>query len=162
MSSQSLPSMSGRTLVFRVESVRMLEHTDARLRVRMAALVAELHGLERRLAQASEEGTELSEPDIDFSTSAQRFSEVLKSMRVDLYRQAERRAEDFRVNTGADWQVAHLRYGEPDESRLPGRTGKGAVRSPVLDPEEGGAAVSAERVSLFAEVTLGAQTPGAA
>lgn len=208
MSSQSSSSLPGRTLVFRIESVRTIEHTDARLSVCVVALVAsddarlsieprvlaclnrfiptawvlspplpvgndvgyerinliaqarvpmsELHGLERRLVQASEEGIELSSPDIDFSTSSQRFGEVLQAMRVDLYRQAERWAEDFRANTDAAWQVVHLRFGETDNSRVPGRTGKGAVRSQVLDPDGGGAAVSAERISLFAEVTLGA------
>lgn len=127
---------------------------------------SENYNLAERARRASSEGLSLGAPDADYALSAEKVDRIVEELRYEIVRQVQGHIAQFSKETSRTWRLGDISYGAEQHASLSSRrTGKGAYRDTedplaLLDADyEAGGLSGAERVTLYAEVTLKSDVP---
>lgn len=118
--------------------------------------LGEIYNLKERARQASNEGLELGNPDVNYKLPTSRVTQANEAMRLKLLQDVVEKLPTFETATGRVWRIGRIEFGVRDavDEEQP-RFSKGGYRAASeesLDLEEG--LTGGERFSLLADVTL--------
>jgi hypothetical protein len=117
--------------------------------------LGEIYNLKERARQASNEGLELGNPDVNYKLPTSRVTQANEAMRLKLLQDVVEKLPTFETATGRAWRIGRIEFGVRDAVEEEPRFSKGGYRAASeesLDLEEG--LTGGERFSLLADVTL--------
>ena len=121
--------------------------------------LSENYNLADRARKAGSEGLSLQDPQVSYIIPAHIINKTVQALRLEVLAEAQAQADEFTAQSGAKWEVADIIYGVSAYD-FGQRSGKGAYRSELddLDEERQEQSASAERVRVFADIALRANS----